>query len=48
MKLVMMTTPAEDFFEKRSKFIVAYNSRSRDPEHIRHITIVQKVEKTAV
>ena len=34
MKLVMKATPAEDFL---SKVNLLYNSRSRDPEHIRHI-----------
>ena len=40
MKLAMKATPAEDFLRKEVNLL--YNSRSRDPEHIRHITIVQK------
>ena len=40
LKLAMKATSAEDCFEKISKFII-YPS-SRDPEHIRHITNVQK------
>ena len=40
LKLAMKVTSAEACFEKISKFIV-YPS-SRDPEHIRHITNVQK------
>ena len=40
MKLAMEATSAEDCFENKSKFIV-YSS-SRDPEHIRHTTIVQR------
>ena len=40
IKLAMKATSAEDCFENKSKFIV-YSS-SRDPEHVRHITIVQK------
>ena len=40
LKLAMKATSAEDFLRKNCKFIV-YSS-SRDPEHIRNITIVQK------
>ena len=40
MKLAMKATSAEDFFEK--KVTLLYYSISRDPEHIRHTTFVQK------
>ena len=41
MKLAMKATSAEDCFENKSNKFIVYSS-SRDPEHIRHITIVQK------
>ena len=40
MTLAMKATSVEDCFENKSKFIVY--SCSRDPQHISHITIVQK------
>ena len=40
MILAMNATSAEDCFEKKSNAIVY--SISRDPEHIRHTTFVQK------
>ena len=40
MKLAINATSAEDCFEKKRKVIVYFSSR--DPEHIRHITFVQK------
>ena len=41
MTLAMKATSVEDCFENKRKFIV-YSS-SREPEHIRHITTVQKI-----
>ena len=41
MKLAMNATSAEDCFEKKKSNAIVY-SISRDPEHIRHTTFVQK------
>ena len=42
MKLSVNVTSAEDFLRKKKVLKVVVYSSSRDPEHIRYITFVQK------